>query len=222
MECGRCKTSLSVQDLDKNEWNDDSEIFIFKCPICEYETNLVSPLFESEHISNQYLRMIVSDSNNYKKEKHTDYIPELQRRKIFDHLSSCSFCSDKIEGLRLTEISREIEFNENTYRFFLKKAKNVEKQLVEDKSFIFENIKYEIIEEDLFYKDEERYCYNLEKDEFSVGMVSVIKIDDKLFLEKIWLKSEKRLEKEKQFLLRLRSGKVRILLDLIQKRHPFV
>jgi hypothetical protein len=240
MECKQCKTSLSLQDLDANEWLDNAEVFIIKCPLCQYETRLISFLFENDHISSQYLRMIISDSKRIKKEKYTDYIPEKQRKMLFEHLSNCSVCSDRIESLRLSEISKEIEFNENTYTFFLSKAKDIIKELDPDKkqinvngsikSFVFENETYEISEENLFYYRQEtldnvgleRLCYSLEKDNFSIGMVSFVKSNGKIILEKIWLKSEQRIEKEKRFLLNLRSGKIRILFELIQKLQNFV
>ena len=56
--------------------------------------------------------MIICDSNSQKREKYTDYIPEKQKQRIFQHLSSCSICSDRIESYRLSEISKEMEFNE--------------------------------------------------------------------------------------------------------------
>lgn len=239
MECSQCKISLSIQDLEKNEWQDDAEVFIIKCPVCEHETKLVSSIFEETgHISNQYLRMIIVDSKFQNKEKLTDYMPEQQRRKLFQHLSSCHVCSDKIESMRLLEISKEIEFNENAYKFFITRAKDIIKELDPSKvksngrikSFVYEDQKYDITEENLFCHhkellngvDIERLCYNLERNDFSIGMVSFVKSNGKIILEKIWLKSEQRIEKEKQFLTNLRSGKIRILLELIQRLHDFV
>jgi hypothetical protein len=216
-------------------------MFIIKCPSCEFESKLVSPLFEEQHVSQQYLRMIVSDSKNDKKEKLTNYIPEQQRKNIFDHVSSCKKCSERIDDLRLSEISKEIKFNEKTYVFFVAKAKDIIKELdpsknqvelncIGVKSFLFEDEHYHVCEEDLFYHHHgelngvmiERFCYNLEKEEFSIGMVSFVMSNGKIILEKIWLKSQQRIEKEKQFLSNLRSGKIRILFDLIQKLHNFV
>lgn len=242
MECKQCKTSLGLQDLEQNEWYDNEEVFIIKCPVCQNETRLVSALFdESQHISSQYLRMIVCDSNSQKKEKYTDYIPQKQRQRIFQHLSSCSVCADKTESYRLSEIAKEIEFNENTYKYFVTKSKNVIKELDPEKkqiivngtikSFVFENETYEISEEILFYNNQEtldntilidRLCYTLDKDGFNIGMVSFVKSNEKIILEKIWLKSEQRIEKEKQFVLSLRSGKIRILFELIQKFQTYV
>lgn len=240
MECSRCSTSLSIQDLDKNEWLENCEIFTLKCPVCSQESKLESNLFDEHgHLSNQYLKIIVIDSKDNKKEKYLNYIPLFQRNKILNHLSSCSICSERTEELRLSEISYELDFNEKIYKFFIEKSKDVYKELdptkiqLDDssiKSFTFEDETYEIKEEDLFYHnnqklnnvDIERLCYNLEKDEFSVGMVSFVKSNGKIILEKIWLKSEQRIEKEKEFLQNIRSGKIRILFDLIQKLHAFL
>ena len=239
MECSKCGTSLSIQDVEKNEWLDDSEIFIIKCPVCEHELKLISSLFDSDHLSSQYIRMIVLDSKFEVKEKYTDYIPEKQRKKIFDHISSCSICSNKIESFRLTEISKEFEFNESTYKFFVEKAKDVVKELEPKQikingtgieGFTFEDKFYDVSLNNLFCRHEEkindvkieRLCYGLEKDDFNIGMVSFVKSNKKVILEKIWLKSEERLKKEKQFLLNLKSGKIRILFELIKKLPSFV
>ena len=239
MECSKCGTSLSIQDVERNEWLEDSETFIIKCPVCEHEIKLVSPLFDSGHLSNQYIRMIVLDSKFETKEKYTDYVPENQRKKIFDHISSCSVCSDKIESFRLSEISKEFEFNESTYKFFVEKAKEVVKELEPKQikingsgieSFVFEDKHYNVSIDNLFcsHKEKindveiERLCYGLEKESFNIGMVSFVKSKGKIILEKIWLKSEERLKKEKQFLLNLKSGKIRILFELIKKLPSFV
>jgi uncharacterized protein YifE (UPF0438 family) len=240
MECKQCNTSLGIQDLDKNEWQDDAEIFVIKCPVCQTEKRLVSPLFEFDHISSQYLQMIILDSKG-KKEKYTNYIPEKQRKKLFDHISSCKICAEKIEEIRLSEISKELQFNEDIYKFFITKSKNVIEELDPKKnqivlngrikSFVFEGTNYTLSEDNLFYRKEEswganmlveRLCYTLEKDDFSIGMVSFAKSNKKVILEKIWLKSEQRIEKEKQFIANLRSGRIRILFELIQKLHDYV
>jgi hypothetical protein len=228
MKCTKCDTELSVQDLEKNEWVEDSEVFYIKCSVCDGITILKSNLFEDGHIAQQYLGLIVSDSGKHK-EKYVDYIPEVQKQKLFDHLNICDFCKNKIEGVRLAEISKEIEFNEKAYDFFLSKAKDVitqvDKEILKNKAFIFEKEEYALNPEELFYQKKEllngieieRLCYNLETDGIYVGMVSFVISNDRLILEKIWLKSENRIEKEKEFLKNIRSGKFRILFSIIKK-----
>lgn len=234
MDCERCGTSLSIQDLEKNEWFNDSEIFFIKCPLCEHEIRLISSLFEEEHINKQYLKMIVLDSFSNKKEKYVDYIPKKQRDILFEHLSSCYKCSQDIEGMRLTEVDREIEFNKATYKFFIDKSKDTMIELdTKDmtlegsvlKSFVFDNKVYEVCEDNLFFSNNEvlenvkvkRECYNLDNGELVIGMVSFVFSKNKVILEKIWLKTEQQIEKEKMFLSNMRRGKIRILFELFQK-----
>jgi hypothetical protein len=230
MDCQQCGTSLSVQDIARNEWIDNSEVFFVKCPSCEYETIIKSFLFVSGHISKPYLAMIVVDSQFVKSEKLIDYIPEKQRQTVFQHLSTCKVCSDMIEEIRLNEISKELQLTHDVYEFFLKQSKEVLKEIEYSKTdhikFNYDKVNYEVNEHNLFRKNTEKkieklYFY-LEKESINVGIVSFVRTHNKLFLERIWLKSQKRLEKEKQFLTDLRSGKIRVLLDLVQKIHNFV
>lgn len=230
MDCEQCGTPLSIQDVIRNEWVDTSEIFYLKCPSCEYETKIKSFLFVSDHISKPYLAMIVVDSQVVKTEKIIDYIPKKQRQMIFDHLSSCKHCSEKIEEIRLNEISKEFQLNQDVYEFFLKQSKEVLKEIEYQKSdnikFVYDKVSYEVNEANLFCKNTEKkvekICFYLEKESLNIGIVSFVRTHNKLFLEKIWLKSQKRLEKEKQFLSDLRIGKIRVLIDLVQKIDNFV
>jgi hypothetical protein len=236
MECSRCNTSLSIHDLESNEWLNDCEFFSIKCPVCEFITKVDSPLFENEHICSQYLRMIALDSSNNKKEKYTDYVPKKQRELIFEHVSTCEICSSKIESIRLDGISKEIEFNESTYKFFAANAKDVMIELdktqvyIEEstiKSFVFDGKTYNLSEDNVFYYncetlrgvEKKRFCYNIDSNGVSIGMVAFVFIDNKIVLEKIWLKQEHRVEKQRQFISNLRSGKTRILFDLIKSRN---
>lgn len=230
MDCNQCNTSLSIQDLIKNEWIDDSEVFTIKCPICHYDNKLVSPIFESDHISIPYLKVIILDSKNTKKEKYTDYIPEEQRNKIFKHLSACQECSDRIENYRLTDILKEINFSGDLYNFFLDKAWQVDKDATYKvvlnghgiKKFTFNDKVYNVSKDNIFYENENIFCYRLEDQEFNVGMASFVKEKDKFVLDKLWLKTDKRIEKEKKLLASLKSEKVRILFYLFKKMHHFV
>jgi hypothetical protein len=240
MECYNCGTSLSIQDVERNEWLDDCEIFIIKCSTCSNQTKLESFLFDVDnHLSSQYIKMIFLDSKFETKEKYTNYIPEKQRKMIFDHVSSCSVCSNKIENLRLSELTKEFKFNESAYKFFIERSKDVIKELKqkqikvnssEIEGFIFEDKFYDVCSDNLFCRHEEeinnvkieRLGYSLEKENFNIGMVSFIKSNGKIILEKIWLKSEERLKKEKQFLLNLKSCKISILFELIKKLPSFV
>jgi hypothetical protein len=234
MKCKNCDTLLSLQDLEKNEWHDDSEVFYIKCSVCNYITTLNSNLFEQGHVSQQYLGLIIYDSGSQKEEKFINYIPEIQRKKLFEHLENCDECKKKIESIRLDEVLKQIRFNEKTYNFFVAKAKNVIKQLDHDKvklkdgkitSFIFENEQFTLNQEDLFYQKKDvlndieinRLYYDIKKNNFHIGIVSFAISNDRIILEKIWLKSENLIEKEKEFLKNLRSGKFRILFDLITK-----
>jgi hypothetical protein len=239
MECDKCGTTLSINDVEKNEWNEDSEQFIIICPICETEKKLVSPLFESGHIARQYLSMIVLDSDSQNKEKTIDYMPKKQQDMIFEHLAKCDICSERIEETRLIKISKDIQINDSTYKFFISQADDVIEELSKDKvkmncvgikSFVYKNQEYQIDSKNLFCEYEEflgdikikRRCYILENEECSIGMVSFVETNEKLILEKIWLKTQKHLEKERQFLDNLRSGKVRVLFDLVKKIHSFL
>jgi hypothetical protein len=75
------------------------------------------------------------------------------------------------------------------------------------KSFVFEGTTYNLSKKDLFYEKQENdcqlWCYFLEKEMFSIGMVSLKKIDQQMILEKIWLKSRERITKEKLFFEKL-------------------
>jgi len=238
MECIGCGQSLSLQNIEKNFWREDTEVFVLVCSFCEVKTEISSELFEDEHVSNQYLSMVVSDTNYSKtsNEKLLDYLPELQKQKILQHVSQCRICSDKLEEIRLKEFSREIIFNEKTYNFFVNRAKSIIRELDQQKnqvvlndtgikSFIFNETEYELQEENLFCKRTEileqipldRYCYNISKDKIFVGMVSFVISNNKIILEKIWLKSDEYIEKEKEFLQNLKNGKVKILFSILDK-----
>jgi len=230
MDCKQCGTPLSIQDVIKNEWIDSSEIFSVKCPSCELETKIKSYLFVSEHISKQYLAMVVVDSQFVKSEKIIDYIPEKQRQMIFDHLSTCKHCSEKIEEIRLNEISKELQLTQDVYEFFLGQSKEVLKEIdyhkTDDIEFVYNKTNYRVNEQNLFRKNSEKkieklYFY-LEKEGINIGIVSFVRTHNKLFLNRIWLKTQKRLEKEKIFLTDLKSGKIRVLLDMVQKIHNFI
>jgi len=232
MECSNCGKSLSLQDANRNEWQDEAEVFVFVCPGCSAETKIIARLFESGHISSQYLEMIVLDTEDQGKEKYLDYIPGNQKQKLIKHLASCEFCSDKLERLRLNRIANSIEFKEATYSFFLTQAKEVYKVLQIDefkkngiglKLFVFEGVSYQMTKDDLFYNivnDKKRsqcLCYILEKDSHNVGMVSFIMLNDKVILEKIWLKSSQRILKEKKFLDNLKNSELEFLTDIVRK-----
>jgi len=239
MYCSLCNTSLSLQDVDRNIWKEQSEEFIIKCPVCQTEKILISELFEHGHINKQYFAIIVSDSDSNNKEKLTDYIPQNLKQKIFDHLSSCQICSEKIEEFRLNKIFKKINLNEETYNFFIKCANDVIIELNRENisfknnnicSFKFENQTYTIDQNNIFYSCEktlegikiEQKCYLLEKNSYNIGMVSFVFSNNKIILEKIWLKSEQRLEKEKTLLTNLKNGKIRILFELIDKLQDFI
>ena len=235
MKCNNCKTLLSIQDIENSEWKEDSEEFILKCPICNTEKIIVSRLFESNHISNQYLQLIVMDTEKQKKEKYLNYVPENQRQLLISHLKNCETCSSTLESLRLNKAYKDFETSENTYKFFISKAKDVIKELkkeeyksnkkTKDIVFVFDDEKYLLTCENIFYEKDDnigcikikRKCYVLEKEEHDIGMVSFVITSEKIILEKIWLKSEFRIAKEKQFLSNIKTGKIRLLLNLIQK-----
>jgi len=239
MECIGCGESLSLQNIDKNFWREDTEVFVLNCPICDVKTEITSELFEDGHISKQYLAMVVSDTQYSKttsNEKLLDYLPELQKQKILEHVSMCQICADQLEEIRLKEFSKEIIFNEKTYKFFISRAKNIIRQLDLQKkqvvlsesgikSFVFDETEYELQEENLFCKRSEmveqiplnRYCYNISKESIFVGMVSFVISNNKIILEKIWLKSDEHIEKEKEFLKNLKNGKVKILFNILDK-----
>jgi hypothetical protein len=233
MHCSSCNFVLSIQDLDRTEWVNDSEEFIFICSNCKNETKLVSFLFNQEHINEQYLETIVADVDN--EEKYLDYVPNKQKEYLLNHLKKCLICSDKLESLRLKNISRQIITNEKTYNFFMSQAKQIGKKLtcseitincIGIKSFIFNQNLYKFSKRNLFYNHLEHnknyLCYFLENDSHIIGMVSFIKMQDEVLLDKIWVKSEERIEKEKRLLRNLKCADVKILYDLVNKKFSFL
>jgi hypothetical protein len=239
MECDRCSTSLSIQDVISNQWIDESEIFTIKCPQCSSESQIISPTFEAGHISIQYLAMIVTDSKEAKSEKYVNYLPIDVRNKIFEHLSKCKKCSDRVESLRLTEISNELKFSEKLYDYFVSKADDIIQELDPKKNqiktngsgvhwFVHNDNMYKVAQ--VFFRNSgliegiefQRTCYNLESDNLTIGMVSFIESNNKIILEKIWFKSEERLELEKQFVSQLQNGKIKLVFDLLHRLHNFV
>jgi len=233
MQCSTCSTYLSIQDISNTTWDNELVIFTFSCPICCSEKSLISHLFESGHISKPYLEMLVIDSEN--KEKQLDYMPIKQRQMLIDHLSKCEFCSSFLEEIRLDKISNEIEFNRNIYDFFSSKTQDVNKVLNDQeiniacdiiKSFKFNDREYEILFKNLIYESSTNngqiLCYVIEQDDFKIGMVSFLKTQEKIILDKIWIKSKERIQKEKLFLSNLKIFEFRILVDLIKKVHDFL
>lgn len=233
MKCSICDTYLSIQDISNTIWDNELVVFIFSCPICYSEKKLTSNLFESGHISKPYLEMLVIDTEN--KEKQLDYVPVKQRQMLISHLSNCQFCSSFLEEIRLHKISKEIEFNRNIYEFFSSKAQGVCKVLNEQeikidcnsiKYFKFNDKEYELLFKNLIYEsttnDGQILCYVIEQDNFKIGMVSFLKLQDNIILDKIWIKSKERIQKEKLFLSNLKIFEFRILVDLIKKVHDFL
>ncbi|MDD5650106.1 MAG: hypothetical protein PHF86_06785 [Candidatus Nanoarchaeia archaeon] len=227
MRCNTCKTLLSINDVDRNTWNNIKEEFVVICPRCKTEQKIVSYLFEFGHITNPFLEMLVEDSDNESKEKNLSYVPEEQRTMLLEHLRDCKICSDRMEQIRLINLSHSLLFNKDTYDFFVSRAKDVYSDVeykmncVGLKSFVFEGTTYTLSRKDLFYEsmtgETKLWCYFLEKDTHSVGMASFLKYSKGIILERIWLKSEKRIIKERQFLEELKIGNVRNLLSTVSK-----
>lgn len=220
MKCKTCNASLSIQNIEKNIWIEDIEEFVFVCPVCKTETKLISCIFDEGHISKSYLEMILLDCD--KKEKQTDYIPVEQRKRLFEHINSCKHCNDMLESMRLKKISNEIVFNKNLYEFFLTKSvciTNVCKVEVQNssKKFKIDNKDYIVYEKDLFYQHENISCYLLEENLFNLGMVSFLECEKEVILDRIWVKSNERVLKEKKFLHDLKLGEIKVLVDLVNK-----
>lgn len=219
MRCKNCKTLLSFYDVDRNAWKDDIEEFIIVCPHCKTETKLVSYLFEYGHITNPFLEMLVEDSDNDTREKNLNYIPQKQRVMLLEHLKYCDVCSDKMEQIRLLNLSHSLLFNKDTYDFFMSRAKDINQEIkcefncVGLKSFVFEGVFFSLSKKDLFFAQNQLWCYFLEQGSCSIGMASFRKFSNKVILEKIWLKSNQRIIKERQFIQELSFGTVRDLLE---------
>lgn len=233
MKCKQCDFPLSIYNVDDNFWFEDKQTFVFVCPVCSSKSELISSIFEHKHITKPYLEMLIVDSEN--KEKQLDYMPQYQKDLILTHLCSCTHCSSVLESMRLIKISNEIEFNRNIYNFFIMQAIDVSRKLSNEevkingvgiKSFKFHNQEFYISKKHLFYeckKDNAKLlCYVIEHDCTNIGMVSFIKHSDFIVLDKIWLKSEERLEKEKRFLNNIKTGNMKVLIDLVTKECNFL
>lgn len=232
MQCRNCSTPLTLQDLTNNEWSDVVEEFIFVCPVCKTEKRLVTFLFDSGHITDQYLELFILDSEYFRKEKFLDYMPEQQRNFLISHLSSCSSCSDRLESMRLSKVCQKVKIDETMFRFFSKQAVSVFKELKQSevvfrdskkiKAFLFEGVVYHLSEEKKFYEDNELLCYSLEKQKHDIGMVSFFRTKENVIVEKIWFKSKERIQKEKNFLSSLKNTEMKILIDLVKKKDDFL
>lgn len=234
MHCRNCDFFLSIQNFDRAEWVDEIEEFIFICPKCKHEIKLVSFLFEHGHISDQYLETIARDTEELYKEKYLDYMPKMQHNFLISHLSNCSYCSEKLESFRLNRISEQFESHVKVYNFFMSQAKHVSEiqnsfKIVTNgvgiKMFVFDGVSYNL-SKNLFYdqikENKHNLCYFLERDSYIAGMVSFIKIQKKIFLDRIWLKSQERMEKEKKFFNSLNCIDIKILYDLVRKKYSFL
>ncbi|MDD5650197.1 MAG: hypothetical protein PHF86_07275 [Candidatus Nanoarchaeia archaeon] len=230
MLCENCSNFLSILDLNSVEWDNEVEEFIFICPFCQKESKLVSFLFEQGHINIHYLELIALDTEELNQEKYLDYIPDLQKDFLISHLSSCSLCSYKLETMRLNKIYQKFEFNENSYTFFMSKAKSVSKTLDQFdikivnntiESFLYNNTKYYLFQKNLIYYkniDNSFYsCYFIELNKYIIGMVSFIKSKKIILLDKIWLKPKEIILKEKKIINNLKCSDIKILFGLTNK-----
>lgn len=233
MKCNHCNLPLSIYNVDDNFWFEDKQTFVFICPKCSIKSELVSNIFEHGHITKPYLEMLIIDSEN--KEKQLDYMPQYQKDLILTHLRTCTHCSSILESMRLIKISNEIEFNRNIYDFFIMQAIDVSKKMTNEeiknngvgiKSFKFCNQEFHVSKKHLFYECKKEnaklLCYIIEHNSTNIGMVSFLKHNDYIILDKIWLKSEKRLEKEKRFLNNVKTGNMKVLVELVTKENDFL
>lgn len=228
MNCKNCKTQLSLYNIDRNVWLGKTEEFIFICPKCNVESKFITYIFKGVHLSLSCLEMLVVDSDN--QEKQLNYMPKEKRNMILEHLTSCPYCSNKLEEIRLLKISNELCFNREVFDFFMSQASNISILLKDDevktndigiKSFKFNNNEFFLSKKHLFYdlkKENEHFlCYTLERNNCSIGMASFLKKGNQINLDKIWIKSELRLLKEKILLRNISTGEMSALINLVRK-----
>jgi len=239
MECSNCHTSLCLSDFVSSEWDRNIEKIVFKCSVCDSNVYFEKPLFENDHINFSYLSLIVLDADSKCNEKYLKYIPEQQRNILFNHIEDCQICKGKIESIRLSKISLKINSDKELYDYFLDQSECVMKILYLDdikivkeniESFIYKGTVYKLEEFDKFWFDEsevkgqkcKRDCYVLKKNNYRIGIVSFIYIDNCIILERIWFKSESRLKQERKMIASIRTGGFKVPIDVVQRLGSFL
>jgi hypothetical protein len=214
--CSVCNSSLYLNDVVSNTWDsvNNVENFILKCSSCNHRNVVTVDLFKDGHISSYNLQMLRVDKN---------YFPKEQFDKITEHLQSCDVCKSHFEDTLLAEIEDNTIFNDKTVEFFnkhgllrMKKAENIIFEKNNITQIIINKNKFELTQEDEFYRDKNTVGYYLRQDLCLYGLISFIFDNNEIFIERIWMRTLESVEKEKVFFDQLKNKKIKIDLKTIE------
>jgi hypothetical protein len=235
MKCKKCNSDLNINDVKKSKWKNEIETFTICCSNCNEKNNISIDLFKNKHINEHYLNLLLQDSSYNKKifEKYLDYIPSKNKKNLLKHLDECICCQETLESKRLQAFSKNNEQNQELFKLFnkfslniiqeitnkqykLSKNKNIETFKHENKNYKTSDIIYENVEKNNGIKLT-KICYNIIEKNIICGMAMFIITNDKVILDKIWLKNEATLKKEKLFLKNIKNGKEKLKIKDIEK-----